>query len=69
MLLLLHFHSGQKFQTSVERVLRIWKERKVYDGQFVKELQLLIGEKRDDNGVWRKKGGRDGNQRGKRERA
>ena len=41
--------------------MRIWKERKVYDGQFVKELQLLIGETRDDNGVWRKKGGRDGN--------
>ena len=41
--------SGQKFQTSVERVLRIWKDRRVYENRFVKELQLLIGKERKTN--------------------
>ena len=41
--------SGQKFQTSVERVLRIWKDRRVYENRFVKELELLIGEERVEN--------------------
>jgi regulator of Ty1 transposition protein 103 len=35
---------GQKIQSSVERMLRIWRERKVYDKAFVKQLdQLLSG--------------------------
>lgn len=38
--------SGQKIQSSVERMFRIWRDRKVYDKAFVKQLdQLLSGEK------------------------
>jgi len=33
---------GQKIQTSVERMFRIWKERRLYDNAFLKELSLLI---------------------------
>ena len=33
---------GQKIQTSVERMFRIWKERRVYDNTFLKELEQLI---------------------------
>ena len=33
---------GQKIQTSVERMFRIWKERRVYDNSFLKELEQLI---------------------------
>lgn len=33
---------GQKIQTSVERMFRIWKERKVYSNAFLKELEMLI---------------------------
>ena len=39
------FHSlsrGQKIQTSVERMFRIWKERRLYDNAFLKELNQLI---------------------------
>lgn len=37
--------SGQKIQSSVERMFRIWRDRKVYDKAFVKQLdQLLSGE-------------------------
>ena len=35
-------YRGQKIQTSVERMFRIWKERRVYDNTFLKELELLI---------------------------
>ena len=33
---------GQKIQTSVERMFRIWKDRRVYDNSFLKELEQLI---------------------------
>ena len=33
---------GQKIQTSIERMFRIWKERKVYSNAFLRELELLI---------------------------
>lgn len=33
---------GQKIQTSVERMFRIWKDRRVYSNAFLKELELLI---------------------------
>lgn len=33
---------GQKIQTSVERMFRIWKERRVYSNAFLKELEMLI---------------------------
>ena len=33
---------GQKIQTSVERMLRIWKDRRLYDNAFLKELTSLI---------------------------
>lgn len=33
---------GQKIQTSIERMFRIWKERRVYSNAFLKELELLI---------------------------
>ena len=33
---------GQKIQTSVERMFRIWKERRVYDNSYLKELEQLI---------------------------
>ena len=37
--------SGQKIQSSVERMFRIWRDRKVYDKVFVKQLdQLLSGQ-------------------------
>ncbi len=36
------FFRGQKIQTSVERMFRIWKERRVYDNSFLKELEQLI---------------------------
>lgn len=36
------FIRGQKIQTSIERMFRIWKERKVYSNAFLKELELLI---------------------------
>lgn len=38
----LYVYRGQKIQTSVERMFRIWKERRVYDNAFLKELELLI---------------------------
>ena len=34
--------SGQKIQTSIERMFRIWKDRKVYNSQFLRELETLI---------------------------
>ena len=34
--------SGQKIQSSVERMFRIWRERKVYDKVFVRQLELLL---------------------------
>ena len=41
--------SGQKIQSSVERMLRIWRERKVYDKAFVKHLdQLLCGSQSEE---------------------
>ena len=33
---------GQKIQTSIERLFRIWKERHVYNTAFLKELEMLI---------------------------
>ena len=34
--------SGQKIQSSVERMFRIWRERKVYDKIFVRRLDTLL---------------------------
>ncbi|XP_065912784.1 regulation of nuclear pre-mRNA domain-containing protein 2-like isoform X2 [Dysidea avara] len=34
--------SGQKIQTSVERMIRIWKERKIFKHKFVTELISLL---------------------------
>ena len=43
--------SGQKIQSSVERMFRIWRDRKVYDKVFVKRLdQLLSGESSEKGG-------------------
>ena len=43
--------SGQKIQSSVERMIRIWRDRKVYDKSFLKQLeQLLIGSSDDGGG-------------------
>ncbi|KAI6652265.1 Regulation of nuclear pre-mRNA domain-containing protein 2-like [Oopsacas minuta] len=36
------FASGQKIQTSIERIFKIWKERKVYDKRFIEELKKRI---------------------------
>ena len=36
-------YSGQKIQTSVERMIRIWKERKIFKHKFVTELISLLG--------------------------
>lgn len=36
------FFRGQKIQTSIERMFRIWKDRRVYSNAFLKELELLI---------------------------
>ena len=45
--------SGQKIQSSVERMLRIWRERKVYDKAFVKQLdQLLSGSQPEEEGIY-----------------
>ena len=47
--------SGQKIQSSVERMFRIWRDRKVYDKVFVKQLdQLLAGQSSEGGGctVW-----------------
>ena len=35
-------YRGQKIQTSIERMFRIWKERRVYSNAFLKELEHLI---------------------------
>ena len=37
------FFRGEKIHTSVQRMFRIWKERKVYDNGFLHELEQLIG--------------------------
>lgn len=37
------FCRGEKIHTSVQRMFRIWKERKVYDNGFLRELEQLIG--------------------------
>lgn len=37
------FFRGEKIHTSVQRMFRIWKERKVYDNGFLRELEQLIG--------------------------
>lgn len=37
------FFRGEKIHTSVQRIFRIWKERKVYDNGFLRELEQLIG--------------------------
>ena len=43
--------SGQKIQSSVERMFRIWRERKVYDNDFVQLLdQLLSGAAQSEEG-------------------
>ena len=43
--------SGQKIQSSVERMFRIWRDRKVYDKEFVKCLdQLLAGQQEEKSG-------------------
>ena len=35
--------SGQKIQTSVERMIRIWKERKIFKNNFLSELTTSLG--------------------------
>eukprot|EP00731_Ephydatia_muelleri_P016564 Em0009g988a len=42
------FVSGQKIQSSVERMLRIWRDRKVYDSAYIKELLQSIDTKKTE---------------------
>ena len=39
--------SDQKIQSSVERMLRIWRDRKVYGKAFVRHLEQLLSGKTD----------------------
>jgi hypothetical protein len=41
---------GLNIKTSVGRILNIWKERKIYDNTFLKELEDVIGLDCDDQG-------------------
>ena len=34
--------SGQKIQNPIERIFKIWKERKVFDKKFVDDLKKRI---------------------------
>ncbi len=35
-------HRGQKIQTNVQRMMKIWKDRRVYTAEFIEQMAIIL---------------------------